>query len=73
MALQEQLEALRGAGPRAATFLTEVRSELQKVAWPTRSETYAATVMVIVVTAVVATFLGLVDFTLSYVMQALLS
>lgn len=73
MAMQDQLEAIRTAGPRATNFLTEVWAELKKVTWPTRRETYAATLVVIVVTGIVALYLGLVDMTLSYLMQAILS
>jgi preprotein translocase subunit SecE len=71
--MQDQLEAIRSAGPRASTFLNEVVAELKKVTWPTRQETYAATGVVVVVTAIAALYLGLVDMTLSYVMQAILS
>jgi len=73
MALQEQLDGIRSAGPRASTFLTEVWAELKKVTWPTRQETYAATGVVIAVTAIVALYLGLVDLALSYLMQSILS
>jgi len=73
MAMQEQLQAIRTAGPRASTFLTEVVVELKKVTWPTRQETYAATGVVIVVTAIIALYLGLVDVTLSFLMQSILS
>jgi len=73
MAMQEQLQAIRTAGPRASTFLTEVVAELKKVTWPTRQETYAATGVVIVVTAIIALYLGLVDVTLSFLMQSILS
>ncbi len=73
MALQEQWEKVRDAGPRATTFLSEVWAELKKVHWPTRKETYAATVVVLVVMIIVAVFLGVVDFAISHVVQAILS
>lgn len=69
MALQEQLDGLRQAGPRAATFLGEVWSELKKVHWPSRKETYSATLVVVVVTMIVAVYLGLVDFALASLLQ----
>ena len=43
-------------------FLREARVELKKVKWPTRKELIASTAVVIVLTLVVAFFLGLVDF-----------
>lgn len=73
MALQEQLGKMRDVVPRAAGFLGEVWTELKKVHWPSRKETYAATVVVLVITVLVAVFLGVVDFGISHVVQAVLS
>ena len=47
------------------TFFREVRMELKKVTWPTRKETLAATVMVIILSVVVAFFLGILDVALA--------
>ena len=47
---------------KAGQFLREARMELTKVKWPTRKELFASTAVVIVLTLVVAFFLGLVDF-----------
>jgi preprotein translocase subunit SecE len=69
MALQEQLDGLRQAGPRAASFLGEVWSELKKVHWPSRKETYSATIVVVVVTMIVAIYLGSVDFMLAWLLR----
>ena len=49
---------------RSRTFLIEVRNELKRVTWPTRKEVYAATVMVILFSAVLGFFLWTVDLTL---------
>ena len=46
------------------TFFKEVSVELKKVSWPTRQQTVSATVVVIVVTFIVAFFLGIVDIIL---------
>lgn len=43
-------------------FLKDVRAELKKVSWPTRQETTKLTMMVILVSVVIAAFLGLLDF-----------
>ena len=47
---------------KAGQFLREARMELTKVKWPTRKELFASTAVVIVLTLMVAFFLGLVDF-----------
>ncbi len=72
MALQEQLGKLRDSGPRAVTFLNEVWAEMKKVHWPTRKETYGATLIVLVVTAIIAVYLGVVDALISFVIQKVL-
>ena len=46
-------------------FLREVRIELKRVTWPSRKETIAATSMVILLSILVAFFLGLLDVGLS--------
>jgi preprotein translocase subunit SecE len=72
MALQEQISKARDFIPRTIIFLQEVWSELKKVHWPSRQETYAATAVVLVVVSIVAIFLGTVDFALSQVIQVIL-
>lgn len=73
MKLSEQIENAKGLGPRAVEFAGDVWLELRKVHWPSRKETYAATVIVLTVTVVAALFLGLVDLGLTYLMRAILS
>ncbi len=72
MALQEQLAKVRDLGPRSVTFLNEVWAEMKKVHWPTRKETYGATLIVLVVTAIIALYLGVVDTLISFVIQRIL-
>ena len=43
-------------------FLREVRGELRKVAWPTRSEVINYSIIVLVAVVIVTTFIALVDF-----------
>ena len=72
MAGQEQIVVkARELSSRSVTFLQEVWAELKKVHWPSRKETYAATAVVVVIVALVALFLGTVDFFLSQVVQAI--
>ena len=72
MAIQEQIGRVRDVVPQSITFLQEVWAELRKVHWPSRKETYAATAVVIILSSLVAVFLGGVDLVLSYVVQAVL-
>ncbi|HEV3474606.1 MAG TPA: preprotein translocase subunit SecE [Actinomycetota bacterium] len=56
-------EPKRRIGPRA--FMREVRQELRKVAWPTRREVFAYTVVVLVTVAVLTSFVFGLDFVIS--------
>lgn len=46
---------------RATRFLTEVRSELSRVTWPSRREVWATTVVVMIVSALFGVYLYAVD------------
>lgn len=47
------------------TFILEVKIELGKVAWSTRQELLASTVLVLTITGLMAVFIGIVDIALS--------
>jgi preprotein translocase subunit SecE len=51
------------------SFLKEVRQELSKVSWSNRQELIGSTFVVIVVTFIMALFIGLVDLFLSQVLS----
>ncbi|MFA5411607.1 MAG: preprotein translocase subunit SecE [Candidatus Omnitrophota bacterium] len=46
-------------------FLQEVRQELGKVSWSSRQELIGSTLVVIVVTVIMALFIGIIDLLLS--------
>jgi len=56
----------------AIQFLREVRTELKKVTWPSRKDTLAGTVVVLVTIFIVAFFLGIIDSGLSYLVKEFL-
>jgi preprotein translocase subunit SecE len=60
----EARENVTGWWNRGRTFLVEVRNELKRVTWPSRKEVYATTVMVILFSLVLGTFLWIVDLIL---------
>jgi len=53
----------------AMQFLREVRAELKKVTWPSRKHTIGSTLVVLVLVMVISAFLGMVDMTLSSLLQ----
>jgi len=51
------------------TFINEVKLELGKVAWSSRQELIGATLVVIVITAMMAIYIGTVDLILSKILS----
>lgn len=57
---------------RQRQYVSEVQGEFNKITWPPQAETLNGTVSVVVIVSLIATFLGVVDFGLSRVMQLVL-
>ncbi len=58
---------------RLVVFLHEVYRELQMVGWPSRQQVARLTMIVIVVSVVVGTFIGLLDFSLTSTLDVLVT
>jgi len=56
---------------KVAGFFKEVQGELKRVSWPSREELIGSTIIVIVLTFILAAFIGGVDFILSMVIRFL--
>ncbi len=52
-------------------FLKEVVAELRKVTWPTKDELVGSTIVTVVVSLIVAIFIGIVDRILSLFIKAI--
>ena len=63
--LKESPDQVAGWFGRARRFLSEVRSELGRVTWPTRREVWATTVVVILTSMLFGVYLYIVDLGLS--------
>ncbi len=61
-----------GSLTRAREFIREVLVEFRKVTWPSRQELVNSTTVVIVVTVVLAFFLGAVDIGLARIVERIL-
>jgi len=46
-------------------YLKEVRAEMKNITWPTRKQTIFYTVAVLVISVLIAYYLGLLDFVFS--------
>jgi preprotein translocase subunit SecE len=67
----KQVEKSKQPG-RIARFWRETIGELRKVSWPTLPEARRLTMIVLVVMAIMAVFLGLIDFVFSALMGLIL-
>ena len=54
-------------------FLKEVRTELEKVSWPSREQATRLTVIVVAITVVAALFLGAFDLLFTRLTELLVS
>ena len=66
--MEKVQEGTRGA----KEFVEESWVELMKVHWPSRKETYAATLVVIVVVILISIYLAVVDFGLTSAIEAII-
>jgi preprotein translocase subunit SecE len=66
------IQKLQNSVQHTIDFVKESWQELQKVHWPSRKETYAATAVVIVVVLLVSVYLAVVDLGLTTVIQAII-
>jgi len=64
------MEKVQDGVRHAIEFFEESWQELKKVHWPSRKETYAATLVVIVVVVLISIYLALVDLGLTKAIQA---
>ena len=67
--LKESPEQVAGWFGRARRFLSDVRSELGRVTWPTRREVWATTVVVILTSLLFGIYLYAVDTSLTKLVE----
>lgn len=52
-------------------FVGDIREELKKVTWPTRQTTIRLTVVVIVISLIIAVYIGTIDVLLAKALEVL--
>ena len=57
---------------KAIQFVSQAKAELRKVTWPTRKQTLASTGVVMVIVAIMALYLGIIDLILAKVVKFIL-
>lgn len=68
----DDMEKIKLIMNKAVQFLSQAKSELKKVTWPTRKQTLASTGVVIVIVAIIALYLGIIDLILSKLVKFIL-
>ena len=66
------MEKVKLMADKAIQFLSQAKAELKKVTWPTRKQTLASTGVVMVIVAVMAIYLGIVDLILAKIVKFIL-
>ena len=69
----EWIQKVRDRLGHSVEFFKEAWQELKKVHWPTQKETYAATLVVVIVVLIIGLFLAVIDFGLTRAIQAIVS
>jgi preprotein translocase subunit SecE len=67
------MSKLRETAQRVQHFGKDVELEMKRISWPTVKDASRSTVAVIVISVVLAGFLGLIDFLFSMAVKHLLS
>ncbi|MBU6447274.1 preprotein translocase subunit SecE [Patescibacteria group bacterium] len=55
------------------TFLKEAKSEISKVVWPSREQTFRYTIVVIVFSLIISIILGAADYGLVQLLQKIIN
>jgi preprotein translocase subunit SecE len=62
--MQKWLAGVRKKSREAIQFVEEAWAEMKRVHWPSRKETSAATLVVLILVLIVSLYLGLIDYLL---------
>ncbi len=68
----EWIQRVQDSLQHAIQFVEESWQELKKVHWPSRKETYAATLVVIILVILISVYLAVVDLGLTKAIQAII-
>jgi preprotein translocase subunit SecE len=67
------MDRLKNLSADTIQFAKDIESEAKRITWPSRQEAVKSTLAVVVISAVFASFLGIVDYFFSWVIRLILS
>jgi preprotein translocase subunit SecE len=66
------MEKIKRIFQKVMQFLSEAKTELKKVTWPTPKQTLASTSVVIIIVFIIAIYLGIIDYVLAKLVKYIL-
>ena len=66
------MEQIKRIFQKVIQFLSEAKTELKKVTWPSPKQTLASTSVVIIIVFIIAIYLGIVDYVLAKLVKYIL-
>jgi preprotein translocase subunit SecE len=66
------MEKIKLVMQKIMQFLSDAKVELKKVTWPSRKQTMASTLVVIIIVFVLAIYFGIIDFGLAKLIKFIL-
>ena len=66
------MEKIKLVMQKIRQFLSDAKAELKKVTWPTRKQTTASTLVVIIIVFIMAIYFGIIDFGLAKLIKFIL-
>jgi preprotein translocase subunit SecE len=67
-----KMEKIKLVMQKIMQFLSDAKSELKKVTWPSRKQAMASTLIVIIIVFVMAIYFGIIDFGLAKLIKFIL-
>ena len=66
------MNKIRNISDQTIDFFKDVEVEAKRITWPSRNEAIKSTLAVVFISAILASFLGLIDFVFSLVVKSLI-
>ena len=60
---------MKELGNKTGNYFKDVKEEMNKVVWPSKSEVYQSTIIVLMLSLFVAVFLGFADMVFDYLLK----
>lgn len=66
------MNKIKNISDQTIDFFKDIEVEAKRITWPSRNEAIKSTLAVVIISAIFASFLGLIDFVFSLVVKSLI-